>query len=148
MYLPPRLNGQAYLEFLRERLPPLLEVVPLAVRQRMMFQQDGAPPHFTRAVRQHLDQQYPDRWIGRGGPIEWPARSPDLTPLDYFLWGYIKEIVYQHPLQHEEECRRRINEAFATLTQDEEMIRRAVQNLVRRGNLVLERNGRHIEQFL
>lgn len=114
----------------------------------MLFQQDGAPPHFCRAVRQYLDEQYPDRWIGRAGPIQWPPRSPDLTPLDYFLWGYIKEIVYQHPLQEEEECRRRIIAAFASLNQDEAMIRRAVGNLARRANLVLERNGRHIEQFL
>jgi hypothetical protein len=35
------------------------------------------------------------RWIGRGGSITWPPRSPDLTPLDFFLWGYAKNIVYQ-----------------------------------------------------
>ncbi|GBM88486.1 hypothetical protein AVEN_269361-1 [Araneus ventricosus] len=29
----------------------------------------------------------PDRWIGRGGPVLWPPRSPDLTPLDFFPMG-------------------------------------------------------------
>jgi len=39
--------------------------------------------------------QYPERWIGRRGAIKWPPRSPDLTPLDYFMWGYLKERVYK-----------------------------------------------------
>jgi hypothetical protein len=48
------------------------------------FQHDGAPVHYTRTTQaqQVLDRRYPDSWIGRGGPINWPARSPDLTPLD------------------------------------------------------------------
>jgi hypothetical protein len=43
------------------------------------------------------------KWIGRGGPIAWPPRWPDLTPLNFFLWGYVKNIVYQvkiNDLQH------------------------------------------------
>ena len=35
-----------------------------------------------------------DRWIGRGGPTVWPPRSPDLTPMDYFLLGHIKALIY------------------------------------------------------
>jgi hypothetical protein len=31
------------------------------------FQQDGAPPHFAANVRDFLNQEYPNRWIGRGG---------------------------------------------------------------------------------
>jgi hypothetical protein len=32
-----------------------------------------------RNVQEILDNQYPQRWIGRGGPHHWPARSPDLN---------------------------------------------------------------------
>ena len=32
--------------------------------------------------------------MGRGGPIPWPARSPVLSPLDFWLWGYLKNKVY------------------------------------------------------
>ncbi|CAH1966439.1 unnamed protein product [Acanthoscelides obtectus] len=32
-------------------------------------------------------------WIGRGGPINWPERSLDLAPLDFFLWGHVKDEV-------------------------------------------------------
>jgi hypothetical protein len=51
----------------------------------MWFQHDGAPPHYYRRVRQYLDKWRGDHWIGRGGSVAWPARSPDLTPLDFFF---------------------------------------------------------------
>ena len=47
---------------------------------------DRAPVHFALTVRNWLNQHFPNRWIGRGGPILWPVRSPDLNPLD-FLFG-------------------------------------------------------------
>ena len=57
--------------------------------------QDGAPPHYKTEVRNWLHENLQDRWIGRAGPHEWPARSPDLTPCDFFLWGFLKEQVYK-----------------------------------------------------
>ncbi|KAJ4429534.1 hypothetical protein ANN_21703 [Periplaneta americana] len=66
----------------------------------VIFQQDGAPPHFANMVRTFLDEQFPARWIGRGSPyITWPARSPDLTPPDFFLWGFVKDQVYRTPVR-------------------------------------------------
>jgi hypothetical protein len=62
------------------------------------FQQDGAPPHFGNVVRDTLDSEFPGRWIGRTGPIPWPPRSPDLTPPDFFLWGYVKDKVFATPV--------------------------------------------------
>jgi hypothetical protein len=62
------------------------------------FQQDGAGPHREKHVIRWLNRKFPDRWIGKGGPLEWPARSPDLTPCDFWLWGSLREKVYaQHP---------------------------------------------------
>ena len=51
----------------------------------ILFHQDCAPPHFFGNVRHHLDKHFPNRWIGRGGAIRWAARSPNLTPLDFYL---------------------------------------------------------------
>ena len=53
----------------------------------IIFQQDGAPPHWGSDVRRFLDAAFLNRWIGRDGPTPWPPRSPDITPLDFFLWG-------------------------------------------------------------
>ncbi|GFX45731.1 retrovirus-related Pol polyprotein from transposon 17.6 [Trichonephila clavipes] len=47
-------------------------------------------------VTQHVDllkDTFGDRLISRFGPVNWPPRSCDLTPLDYFLWGYVKSLV-------------------------------------------------------
>ncbi|GFW18141.1 uncharacterized protein TNCV_4006811 [Trichonephila clavipes] len=41
-----------------------------------------------------LKDAFGDRLISRFGPVNWPPRSCDLTPLDYFLWGYGKSLVY------------------------------------------------------
>jgi len=38
---------------------------------------------------------WPGRWIGRRGAVEFPPRSPDLTPLDFYLWGTLKDVVYR-----------------------------------------------------
>lgn len=78
-------SGASYLEFLQDHLPEYLENIPLHTRQRYWFQQDGAPVHFHRAVSTFLDEHYPNRWIGRGGPVTWPPRSPDLNLLDFFF---------------------------------------------------------------
>ncbi|GFX03274.1 DNA-directed RNA polymerase subunit [Trichonephila clavipes] len=58
------------------------------------FQQDGATYHTARATIDLLKDTFGDRLISRFGPVNWPPRSCDLTPLDYFLWGYVKSLVY------------------------------------------------------
>jgi hypothetical protein len=73
---------------------PIFDDIPLALMNRILFQQDGAPPHFVNIVRDFLDVTFPNQWIGRRGLVEWPPRSPDLTPLDFFLWGDLKSVVY------------------------------------------------------
>jgi hypothetical protein len=74
--LEDRMTGQNYLEFLQNELPEQLEDVPLATQIVMYFQHDGAPPHYIRLVI-HLNDTFPNRWIGRGSTINWPPRSPD-----------------------------------------------------------------------
>ncbi|GFW82214.1 DUF4817 domain-containing protein [Trichonephila clavipes] len=62
--------------------------------QELWFQQDGATCHTARATIDLLKHKFGDRLISRFGPVNWPPRSCDLTPLDYFLWGYVKSLVY------------------------------------------------------
>jgi len=89
------LTGNTHEAYLRNELPGLLEDIPLMIRNQMYFQHDGAPPHYTRCVREYLNESLPDRWLGRGGPVAWPPRSPDLTHLDYYLWCHVKTLVYE-----------------------------------------------------
>ncbi|GFW39995.1 putative transposable element [Trichonephila clavipes] len=62
--------------------------------QELRFQQDGSTCHTARATIDFLKDTFGDRLISRFGPVNWPPRSCDLTPLDYFLWGYVKSLVY------------------------------------------------------
>ena len=89
--LPACITGAVFRDFIQNTLPDLLhEDVPLQIRQNMWFMHDGAPAHFSLIVPDTLAGIYHDRWIGRGGPVPWPARSPDLNPLDFYLWGHLK----------------------------------------------------------
>ncbi|GFX86830.1 transposable element Tc3 transposase [Trichonephila clavipes] len=79
--------------------------------QELWFQQDGATCHTARATIDLLKDTFGDRLISRFGPVNWPPRSCDLTPLDYFLWGYVKSLVYAHKpqtLDHLEDNIRRV----------------------------------------
>ncbi|GFU79293.1 uncharacterized protein TNCV_2138161 [Trichonephila clavipes] len=62
--------------------------------QELWFQQDGATCHTARATINLLKDTFGDHLISRFGPVNGPPRCSDLTPLDYFLWGYVKSLVY------------------------------------------------------
>jgi len=69
-----------------------------------------------RDVTTFLDETFPGRWIGRGGPTAWPPRSPDLTQLDFFAWGFIKDVVYRRKVRDLADLRQRIIEAVELIT--------------------------------
>ncbi|GFW79695.1 transposable element Tc3 transposase [Trichonephila clavipes] len=77
----------------------------------LWFHQDGATCHTARATIDLLKNTFGDRLISRFGPVNWPPRSCDLTPIDYFLWGYVKSLVYANKpqtLDHLEDNIRRV----------------------------------------
>ena len=65
----------------------------------MYFQHDGAPPHSSLRVTNFLNYRFPGRWTGRCGPHHWPARSSELSLLDYCVWGWMKELVHSEKLE-------------------------------------------------
>ena len=69
-----------------------------AFQPSIIYQQDGDPPHWSTDVRGSLNATFPNRWIGRDGLICWPSCSLDLTPLDFFPWGYVKDRVFATPV--------------------------------------------------
>ena len=82
------------------------------------FQQDGATPHYASLVRTYLDNILPVHWIGRRGSIDWPPRSPDLTPMDFFFGGVVKNKVYARQPQTVDEMKEFITEAFMDTDSD------------------------------
>lgn len=139
-------DRHTYLQLLRDHLPELLEDVDLLTRQRMWLQQDGAAPHFARVVRDFLNEQYAERWIGRGGPVIWPPRSPDLTSLDFFLWGYIKDVVFARRPTTREDMIERIRATCAAINRN--TLLNTVRSFERRLQLCLDAHGDNFEQML
>jgi hypothetical protein len=134
--LPRRLTGPRYRNFLENDLAQLLEEVPLTIRQRMWFLHDGAPAHFSLTAREHLNNIFPHRWIGRGGPVAWPLHSPDLNPLDFYLWGHLKTLVYSNPTPDVDSLRQRVEQGCASIRRIDGLCERIRQSLMRRAQLV------------
>ncbi|GBN46760.1 hypothetical protein AVEN_129868-1 [Araneus ventricosus] len=78
------------------------------------FQHDGAPAHKTSSVKQYLVEEFGEQIIGYGGFQEWPPRSPDLTPMDFLQWGYLKQHVHATPPPTLQDLQRRITDAKVT----------------------------------
>ena len=71
--------------------------MPIVRRKRMRkfwFQKDGAPCHTAAATMNLLRSFFPGRLISKNGDFDWPPRLPDLTPPDFYLWGFLKSKVY------------------------------------------------------
>jgi hypothetical protein len=108
---------------------------------------DGAPPHSTAMITRYLNEVFNQRWIGRFGPIAWAPRSPDMSPNDFFLWGHLKNQVYNNVVINDiEELKDRIRHACNTLPP--QFIRNAVQGFRHRLAYCLEQEGGHFEYLL
>ena len=111
---------------------------------RIHFQQDSATLHYLGEVREYLNTRFPGRWIGRAAPIAWPPHSPDLTPLDFFLWGFVKDRVFIPLLPaNVVELLTRITATVAKVTP--EMLHSVWQETDYRWDVCRITNGSHIE---
>lgn len=148
------LNRARFLELLDGPVSDYLAIISQLHGPRWMertwFQMDGAPAHSVVEARERLNRMFNERWIGRYGPRRWPARSPDLTPLDFFLWGFVKDEVYAQNVDTVEELRERIEMAFEklrTMTSDGSLLQRVRNNMQRRLTMCIQNNGGHFEHL-
>lgn len=140
-------NGERYKYMLENMLFPIVDNIDaLGPAGTLFFQHDGAPAHFTLSVRACLNENFPDRWIGRGGPLNWAARSPDLNPLDYFVWGFLKDKVYGSKIHSLDHLMERITEE--TLRFQADHLSNTLNNFKKRINLCYDQNGQHFEHLL
>ncbi|XP_076652404.1 uncharacterized protein LOC143358814 [Halictus rubicundus] len=63
-FIQGTLTGIKYAAFLRQDLSGLLEEITLFDRERMWFQHDGCPAHYSKVAGTVLNMKYPGRWIG------------------------------------------------------------------------------------
>lgn len=138
-------TGLRYREMLEEAVIPELKHAPQFADKEIIFQQDGAPPHWSLDVRTLLNEEFPE-WIGRGGTIAWPARSCDHTPCDFSMWGIVKDDVFSEKPDSLDHLRERIEMSFDKFTPD--FCARICASVPERLNLCLQHGGMHFEQFM
>ena len=109
----------------------------------------AATVQVSHALPVILNRVLQQRWIGRAAKgdnhlLPWPPRSPDLTPCDFFLWGFVKDSVYVPPLPMSlSELRDRITHALQTITAD--MLHRVWDEFDYRVDVCRVTQGAHTE---
>ncbi|GBM56427.1 hypothetical protein AVEN_56112-1 [Araneus ventricosus] len=138
-------SGTRYKSLLRNQLIPALQ--QRGCVDSTILMQDGAPPHFVTPVKQLLNLHFGnDRIISRHFPTAWPPRSPDFNPCDFWLWGYLKDIVHGGPIASLAELKNRITQHIHNITT--ETLLSVLEHAVLRLQLIREKGGQHIEHFL
>ncbi|GLV34037.1 hypothetical protein CBL_05057 [Carabus blaptoides fortunei] len=99
-------------------------------KKRKSTTQDGAPPHNSQICVNYLNTIKPNYWIGTNGPIKWPPRSPDLTPLDFFLWAYVKDKVFISPPENVQDLKNKIRELKLPIQQGKSTVERKIGHVV------------------
>lgn len=140
------LNGERYLRILQDNLENVIDNMPLEQIRTLFFQHDGAPAHNAQIVTIFLNNNFGNSWLGTNGPVKWPPRSPDLSPLDFFLWGYVKDRLYKIPHQNIQELIHNFEECINGVSNIH--IYNAVRSVGRRCQLCLDNNGRQFEHLL
>nr|CAI5865013.1 unnamed protein product [Callosobruchus analis] len=81
------LTTARYIHLLQNDLQNAIVNLLLGQIHDCWMQQDGAPSHNSRPVREYLSIKFPEKVISTYSETPWPARSPDITPLDFSYEG-------------------------------------------------------------
>ena len=112
----------------------------------MWFQQDGATCHTSHQTINLLKAKFGNRIISRNGPINWPARSCDLTACDFFLWVFLKDWVYANAAKTTEALKGNILDNIRLITP--EMCQNVIKNYNHRLIVCRAGMGAHMPEII
>lgn len=107
------------------------------------YQQDGATCHTSNRSMNRIRAVFGNRLISK--PL-WPARSPDLTPNDFYLWGALKNKVYNNHPTTLTDLETNIQNEINKITEAE--LISVFKNMERRVDLCLQNDGGHFQHLL
>ena len=88
-----------------------------------------------------------ENWIGRRGTVEWAPRSPDLTPMDFYFWGHLKQIVYSTRIADVDQLRQQIIRGCNLINGNSDLLDKVYGNFEHRLELCINANGEHFEHL-
>ncbi|XP_069359553.1 histone-lysine N-methyltransferase SETMAR-like [Maniola hyperantus] len=138
-------NSAEYVKMLREFLAPML-LEFAGYNRNTWFQQDGATCHTSNESLPVVKDMFPEKLISRRGDIPWPPRSPDLSPADFFLWGYLKSRVYIDKPNTLRQLKEKIIEEMSAISRP--LCRRVFENFRTRLDECKNRNGGHLDEII
>ena len=137
-YFENTVNQHNYLEMLQTFFWP--KVLRTAEYKKYYFQQDGASAHTAKIVQTWLKDKFDKKFIEKK---QWPPRSPDLNPCDFFLWGYLKSVVYNPLPKTLDDLKANLEREIKNITP--QVLNSVFCNFKKRCDLVLAADGGHIE---
>ncbi|GFX73454.1 DUF4817 domain-containing protein [Trichonephila clavipes] len=138
-------NAQRYLTLLRETVVPCL--IQRGQISNVTFMQEGATSHTANPVNAFRIQTFgEDIIVSRRCRYPWTPRCPDLTPADFWLWGYLKSRVYLSGPSSLSELKDAIRREVSSIHPD--MLNSSVAGFVTRLECLPPCGGGHVEHIL
>ena len=141
-----KVNAINYHRHLRTQLFPAIEKI--SKRNNWLFIQDGASSHTSNLVQGYLAETLKNRFISK---TEWPPSSPDVNPLDYFFWDFVKTKVYAgrkgKAFQNEKELQTRIRSVWKDCAKEIPTMRKAIRQFLPRLKAINEKDGHSIKML-
>ncbi|GFW94634.1 hypothetical protein TNCV_4246741 [Trichonephila clavipes] len=109
--------------------------------QKFVIQTDHNPLVWTFSIK-YIN----NGWVSYRGPVNWPPRSCDLTPLDYFLWGYVKSWVYAYKPQTLDHLEDNIRRVFADIRP--QMLEKVIENWTSRLDYIRASRGSPMPEII
>ena len=139
IFFQERLNSVSYCEIINQFVAQLTE----NENRNAWFQQDSATCHVSNHTLAHLRRTFEQRLITKG---LWPPRSPNLTPLDSFAFGYIKDTVFSKNPHTLDELRTMVTDVIQNIPR--EVLINVFQNMRRRVALCIDQHGQQFQHLL
>lgn len=136
-------NGERYRSMITDFFVPQLNGVNV---EQLWFQQDGATCHTAGDTIRLLQETFGERIISRNAAVNWPPRSCDITPMDYFLWGYVKSLAYANKPQTLDDLETNIRRIIADIRL--QLLEKVVENWTSRLRFLRASRGAHMPEII
>ena len=121
------------------------KVKGVATRKGYWFMQDGASSHTTNDNMRFLHSKFHDRIISNKNEVIWPPKSPDMNPLDFFLWGHTMSHIFRCQPRTLTDMKDMVDDFCRSL--DADLIKKVCRSVHSRAKLCLEQEGGHFEHI-